>query len=257
MTWLTVITVVKDDHEGFARSLTSLLTQDRSGVQWVVIDSSNDREFVVEQVGSSDVAGLVRWEPARGIYAAMNAGLELADGEFAFFLNAGDVFAAADVLTRARRLLGGETWGFGPVRIVESSGRSVVTPQWNYQREKSRWFSRGLFPSHQGTFARTQTLRDLGGFDTSYAVAGDYAMFLRLSRAQDPVLLPFVIADFHEGGTSTREWKRSFAEFHRARREILQLAGVAALREQWETIRHFGLVYAHREIRPRLGLRTR
>lgn len=257
MTWLTVITVVKDDHEGFARSLTSLLTQDRCGVQWVVIDSSNDRQFVVQQVESSDIDGVVHWEPAQGIYAAMNAGLEIADGDFTYFLNAGDVFAAEDVLTRARGLLLGEIWGFGPVRIVESDGRSVVTPQWNYQREKSHWFSRGLFPSHQGTFARTQSLRDLGGFDTTYAVAADYAMFLRLSRVQDPVLLPFVIADFHEGGTSTREWKRSFAEFHRARQEILHLTGVAALREQWATLRHFGLVYAHREIRPRLGLRTR
>lgn len=256
MTWLTVITVVKDDHEGFARSLTSLLTQDRSGVQWVVVDSSHDRGVVVQQMESSGIDGVVHWEPARGIYAAMNAGLEIAEGDFTYFLNAGDEFATSDVLTRVRGLLVGGIWGFGPVRIVESNGRSVMTPQWNYQREKSYWFSRGLFPSHQGTFARTQTLRDLGGFDATYAVAADYAMFLRLSGVQDPVLLPFVIADFHEGGTSTREWKRSFAEFHRARREILDLAGVSALRERWQTLRHFGLVYAHREIRPRLGLRT-
>ena len=38
--WLSIITVVKDDPQGFARTAESIAGQNVTGVEWVVIDGS-------------------------------------------------------------------------------------------------------------------------------------------------------------------------------------------------------------------------
>lgn len=254
MAWLSVVTVVKDDIDGFARTCASLREQDLSEVEWIVIDGSSDREGIPAILARSDSPSAVyRHEAPRGIYSAMNVALELATGRTIYFLNAGDSLASPTTLARAREDLGDAIWGFGPVEIEDVSGSVIVTPPWNYESERRHGFSRGLFPAHQGTFTRTSELRGIGGFDTSFRIAADYAAALRLSLLATPVELPYVIARFREGGTSTMQWQASFREFHRARCAILQPSGTAALRERWETARHFALVYAHRELRPRLS----
>jgi len=257
MPWLSVVTVVKDDHVGFARTRDSLFAQDVSGVEWVVVDGSRDSDAIPAALAPAAVPVTYRHEPPMGIYTAMNSALGLASGEYVYFLNAGDALLSPTVLARVRESLGAEAvWGFGSVEVEEVGGRVVTTPGWDYRVEQRLGFSRGFFPPHQGTFTRTSALRNVGGFDTGYRVAADYAAFLKLSRRADPVELPFVIARFREGGMSTTRWQASFREFHRARREILRPTGIMALRERWESARHYGLVYAHREVRPLLSRRT-
>lgn len=244
--WLSVITVVKDDVEGFTRTLASLSSQDLEGVEFVVIDGSTDRSAVPQALGSMSVS--YRWLAPSGIYPAMNAGLEAASGDFVFFANAGDTFAADGVLAQVRPLLARQSWGFGAVEIIEVGGRRVISPAWDYTSERAVLFSRGHFPAHQGTFARRELLLSLGGFDTSYAIAADYAMALRLSTVADPVQLDFVVAQFREGGTSTRRWQESFREFHRARREVFAPRGAAGARELWHTGAHFSAVWLGRNV---------
>ena len=251
-TWLSVVSVVKDDSPALARTLRSLSQQDRTDVELVVVDSSADRDEVAALLETYQGAVSYRWVQPQGIYPAMNTAIESAAGEFAYFANAGDEFFRPDVLTGVRQLLRDHVWGFGPVEVIEGDGRRVFTPKWDYQKEAAKGFSSGRFPSHQGTFVRTSALRDLGGFDTSFSIAADYAMALKLSRMADPVILPFVVARFHEGGVSTQQWQASFAEFHRARAEILKPRGTRWLVEQFDTRMHWASVWVSRGMRPKL-----
>ena len=253
--WLSVITVVKDDPQGFRRTLTSLTSQDLAGVEFIVIDGSADLGEIQEILQSDPVEDSVyEWSEPLGIYEAMNRGLAIATGTFVYFANAGDEFYKSDVLRKTREIISRENvyWAFGPVEIVEGDGKTVLTPQWNYAHEKAGAFSGGHFPAHQGTFVRTDLLRRVGGFSQQYSIVADYAAFLRFSSIADPEALTFPIARFFEGGTSTKDWKVSFREFHRARRQILNPSGAQAFREILNTYRLYLMVFITREIRPRL-----
>ncbi|MFM8154859.1 MAG: glycosyltransferase [Actinomycetes bacterium] len=250
-TWLSIVTVVKDDPDGFIRTLNSIRTQELLGVELCVIDSSRDSSVIESAIANA--AGLVHsysWTAPAGIYPAMNAGIAEASGEFVYFLNAGDVLASSDVLARLRVAIetNSPSWLFGPVDIVSADGSAVTTPPWDYAAEKRALFGRGHFPPHQGTLARRELLSSIGGFDTSYRIAADYAAFLELSKVSDPLVVDFVIAKFEEGGVSSVKWQESFREFHRARREILRPTGTAALREQVDTRIHFAKVFAYKEL---------
>ncbi len=246
--WLTIVTVVKDDPEGFDRTLTSVASQDLSGVEYLVVDSSADRGAVPGMLASTSVTGTITWTEPRGIYPAMNTGLELAAGDYVHFLNAGDQLASDRVLAQLRELVNAQApeWLYGDVEIVGTDGSVVVTPPWDYEAERATAFSRGRFPAHQGTVAKTSVLRAVGGFDTSYRIVADYAAFLRLTRECAPARADLVIARFHEGGVSTNRWAASLREFHRARREILRPTGAAARRERLESARQFAAMAAYR-----------
>lgn len=256
--WLSIAIVVKDDEHGFARTWESLAAQDLTGVEIVVVDSSEDGSAIPSRIRTQSCTAAVtyQWVLPAGIYPAMNEALDVASGKYIYYLNAGDELFESSTVKKLCVALTDEAplWAFGAVEIIETGNRRVITPPWSYAAEKRALFSRGKFPAHQGTVAQAEFLRRLGGFDTSYNVSADYACFLKMSLEADPLVMPFVLARFHEGGISTQAWRQSFREFHHARLAILQPQGVSAWRERWETFRHHALVYAHRELRPRLGL---
>jgi GT2 family glycosyltransferase len=248
--WLTVVTVVRDDLTGLQRTCSSLAAQDLTGVEYLVVDSSSDRASVPAATMSAGLDARHEWVAPAGVYPAMNRGLALATGEYTYFLNAGDTLYGSDVLSHVHQALQSEdaSWAFGPVEVVSRDGTRTITPPWDFPREQALGFSRGHFPPHQGTFVRTSLLRELGGFDPSYTIVADYAAFLRLSQVAAPMVLDTVIATFVEGGVSTRRWKASIREFHRARRRILEPTGLAAWRERYETAAQFLRLFVVREL---------
>lgn len=95
---LSIITVVYNGKEDFARTLDSVKAQSYSHLEYIVIDGgSNDgtAELILENKAS--IAKSISEKDA-GIYDAMNKGLRLASGEYVLFLNAGDLFYSPDVL---------------------------------------------------------------------------------------------------------------------------------------------------------------
>lgn len=244
--WLTVITVVKDDADGLSRTVDSVRRQNLSDVEYVVIDSSVDRGSVPAILDRAGIASCIVWTEPAGIYPAMNVGLAKASGTYVYFANAGDEIADG-ALDDIRYVIDSHdpAWLFGAVEIVGRDGTRTVTPRWDYTREKATAFSRGHFPSHQGTVVKTALLREGGGFDTSYAIVADYAAFLRFSHLS-PVVLDRVIGVFNEGGVSTQEWRASVRESHRARIRILAPQGSTAIRERLNTARQFLMLGTYR-----------
>jgi len=247
---LTIVTVVKDDQAGLDRTLTSIATQegvDPGEVDVVVIDGSS---LPMEIAGLSVLPITVHHEPPRGIYAAMNAGLNQAPGTYVYFLNAGDTFIESTVLQRLVDELRSSPsqWVYGTVDFRDSHGKHLREPPWSYDEERHRLFARGVFPPHQGTLARVDALRKLGGFDESYGVAADYKMMLELSLVDTPGILPWPIATFTQGGTSTIRWRAALREFHRARVEVFHPQGQARLIEWIDTARHSVRTITHRLI---------
>jgi len=247
--WLSIITVVKDASSDFSRTLQSLSTQNLLGVEYLVIDSSTDSAAIPTILEQSGISFSYQWCEPTGIYTAMNIGLSKTSGTYVYFLNAGDELLP-EVLSQvlAASALCTAPWLIGQVEVASVCGARVTTPMWNFDAEQRVLFARGVFAPHQGTFARTETLRMVGGFDEKFRIAADYAAFLKLSLVNEPVMLPFTIARFFEGGLSTQKWQESFKEFHQARLSILSPRGMQAVTERFYTARQFIAVGLYRGI---------
>jgi len=250
--WLSIVTVVKDDIEGFQRSIDSLSQQSLAGVELVLVDSSASALEIPAFLSDYLITDYQsEWVEPQGIYSAMNRGLELARGDYIYYLNAGDSFFDQSVIGDIGALVAESSpaWIIGRVQILEQTGASVTSAVWDYETEKKALFARGLFPPHQGTVVKTEALRSVGGFDERFAIAADYAAALSLSQVYDPLITERVIATFFEGGISTTNWQDSFREFHFARQEVFAPRGLAALEERFRYWRHFLSVWLVRKVR--------
>ncbi len=251
MALLTVITVVKDDASGLDSTLASLDVQEPADINVVVIDGSSDPHAVPQVIARHSVTPVdYSWSAPSGVYGAMNEGLRKADGEYIYFLNAGDVVAGVDVLQRVTSQLAADSpvWAYGRVTFLGTDAEAMPEPDWDYDTEFRHWFARGRFPAHQGVVTSRAELLGQGGFDTTYKVAADYASILRCSRVAPPLDLGLTLAKFTVGGLSTQQWRVAQQEFHRARRAAFELDGLDAAREQAYTARSLVAASAYRAL---------
>lgn len=242
---LSIITVVKDDLEGFERTINSLNsalheldTQELQLIESVVVDGSYDQQLIPTLSESAPFPLQYLWVKPEGVYAAMNAGIKIARGEYVYFLNSGDELAGTDSLdVIMKSLVTNPAWAFGQV-IFRSPDGTQTSTTFDYPTEKRHLFGRGKFPAHQGMVASLDLVNQLGGFDSSYEIAGDYKLALQLSTFADPIKIDQPIAIFHLGGISSSNWQESLNEFHNARVAVFTLRGAALVPEyvRWRSL---------------------
>jgi|DEB0MinimDraft_12_1074336.scaffolds.fasta_scaffold01796_5 hypothetical protein len=230
---LSVITVVRDNTSGFIETLNSLKEQSLSEFNWVVIDSSGDKNVIPALLEASCISADYLWVEPEGIYPAMNVGARISQGRYLYFLNSGDTLFNSETLRRVDEDLAATSslWAFGNVDFWNQKGRKLTEPNWDYVSEQQHRFARGRFPSHQGVFVEKQTFEALGGFDTQFSIAADYHMICQLSQIETPLELGFVVANFTQGGASTLSWRTAQKEFRRARKIVFPLNLVDRLEE--------------------------
>lgn len=87
----TIITINYNNHSGLintARSITPLLNKN---IEWIIIDGLSTDNSIDFIKNNSDIT-TYRIEKDKGIYDAMNKGIDLATGDFIIFMNSGDLF---------------------------------------------------------------------------------------------------------------------------------------------------------------------
>ena len=201
---LTVITVCWNVLGELKSTVESVLRQKAKGgisIEHVVVDgASTDGTpgWLAEQLAAGNIERYVS-EPDRGIYDAMNKGINLARGQVLAFLNAGDTYTGEDLTPCVLPICSGETESVAAVAKVvgSASERPPFSPQYELMYV--------LTPCcHQAFFASSALYRELGGYDsqTLRCAADTDLMYRAYGKAGHPQLVDDVVADFQAGGFS-------------------------------------------------------
>jgi glycosyltransferase involved in cell wall biosynthesis len=201
---ITVITVCKNAAEGIERTVTSVLAQCATHIEFVIIDGgSTDGTLDVLSHYAPQLDCLVT-EPDAGIFDAMNKGLRRAHGELVLFLNAKDTLIDSQVAKRATTAYKETRAAFiyGDVMVIESiEGRTVNISYKDW--DLARFFDAPI--CHQGVFASRQAFDECGGFDIVRRYTADFDWILRALRQKrlPSHYLPTVVAAFDGTGVSS------------------------------------------------------
>lgn len=203
---ITVITVCFNAVETIEDTLRSVLTQDYPNVEYIVMDggSTDGTLQILEQ--HRDKLAVLHSGPDEGMYDAYNKGLKLATGDIVSLLNADDVFANPQVLSRVAERFA-QTCSdavYGDLVYVDRNMPNQVLRYWRsgfYRRER---FKLGWMPPHPAFFLKLEAYRTYGSFDTRLQSAADYELMLRMlyKNGLAASWLPEVLVRMRTGGRS-------------------------------------------------------
>jgi len=192
-------------------TIESILCQGPGLAEVIVVDggSSDGTLAILERYGDK-IRSIS--EPDRGIYDAMNKGIDLARGQYINYQGAGDKLrpgilekiSGAMPIALGTHVLSGPILVYGKVWIVDE------------QRIDGEEFSKmtlrnGNIP-HQAVFYSRDLFDTVGRFDLKYPILADYALCLKCfgdDRVRK-VYVDEVVADYLGGGVSTQRHDSAF-----------------------------------------------
>ena len=138
-------------------------------------------------------------EPDLGIYDAMNKGIAKAHGTYINFLNSDDYFHKSQGITLSVEYLikSGADYSFADTLILQENGEKKL---WKGDISK---LLIGTHYCHQTMLVKTEILRNINGFNTSYLVAADSDLMIRLYADKYKYThVPFCFLTYRLGGFS-------------------------------------------------------
>jgi glycosyltransferase involved in cell wall biosynthesis len=208
---ISIITVVFNGELLIERTIKSVLSQTYSNIEYIVIDgASADETLAIVDSYKSKITTLIS-EKDRGIYDAMNKGLDLATGDYVLFLNAGDELYSYNTLATIFALSTNADVYYGNTIVVNKSGqelgdRRLIPPvQLTWKSLKY-----GMCVSHQSFIAK-RTLCDFYNLDYSISADIDWVIHI-LKKSAKIINTKMYISKFLEGGTSNARKKLALKE---------------------------------------------
>lgn len=151
-------------------------------VEYIIIDGGST-DATLDIVGQ--YPGLVTKvisEPDSGLYDAMNKGIRLATGDVVGILNSDDFYTSDDVLaTIAGEFERKEVDAvYGDVHFVRPDNLDKCVRYYSSSMFSPFFLRFGFMPAHPSFYVRRECYEQYGLYDTSYRIASDYDMMVRL-----------------------------------------------------------------------------
>jgi glycosyltransferase involved in cell wall biosynthesis len=218
---LSIITGTLNNREGLEKTLASVQAQQSApAFEQIVVDGgSTDGSADVIRRLESRLAGWIS-EPDRGIYHAMNKGLDQATGDYLLFLNSGDRLANPRVLQTAFSGFPSADIVYGSIQVVRAGipGKIVRGPA-PENLHLTFWIQNTI--QHSGTFIRRGLLTE-NRYAEDFRIVADRKFFFESFLAGKTFArIDHVITHFEMGGISSdprhaalkrTEWDKLFTQ---------------------------------------------
>jgi len=219
MTKVSIITISYNNAKGLLRTIESVLKQDFCDYEYIVIDggSSDDTKNILESFSDK----ITYWvsEPDRGVYHAMNKGINVSKGEYLHFLNSGDIYAANTILSSVFS----RQYAVPLIRTVQICDYGDRQELWTNLGEKDitvydMYVNTML---HQATFIHRDMFEKYGLYDEELKIVSDWKFFLQtILGGEKTVFVDLNSIIFEMYGISTN---KSHGELHlQERRQVLE-----------------------------------
>jgi glycosyltransferase involved in cell wall biosynthesis len=205
---ISVVTVVYNNVAHIGSAIESVLSQDYSSIEYIIIDggSTDGSLDVIERY--QDKIQIFLSESDEGIYDALNKGSGLATGEIVGFLHSDDLYAHDKVISRVAERFSKSNVDvvYGDLDYVRQDDLDAVVRHWRAGEFSIPALRRGWMPPHPTFYVRRKVYERLGIFDLNYRIAADYDCMLRILSDMDIQVsyLAEVLVKMRLGGVSNQ-----------------------------------------------------
>lgn len=233
---ISVITVCYNSAETIEDTIKSVISQDYPNLEYLIIDGgSTDNTKAIINKYSSKVSVFIS-EKDKGMYDAINKGIDLATGDIIAILNSDDLYADETVLAKVSTAFKESEADavYGDLYYVDRNDTDKVFRYWKSGKYKEGLFFKGWMPPHPAFFVKKEIYRKYGVFNLSLKSAADYELMLRFIQKHEISVsyLPHVLVKMRTGGKSNVTLKNRI----KANKEDRLAWKINDLKPKWYTL---------------------
>jgi glycosyltransferase involved in cell wall biosynthesis len=173
---LSIITVNLNNAAGLRKTIESTVSQSFRDFEYIVIDggSSDESTHVIRDFNDR----ITYWvsEPDKGIYSAMNKGIQKAEGTYLQFLNSGDWLANPCVLEEVIKYAGKADILYGDTINYYGTKGELKEARFPDKFTFDYFFTSSI--PHPSSFIKRELFDRYGLYDESFRIVSDWEFFL-------------------------------------------------------------------------------
>lgn len=201
---VSIITIAYNSAETIEDTIKSIIAQDYSNIEYIIIDGgSTDKTLSIVDKYKDSITTIIS-EPDKGIYDAMNKGVQNATGDIVGILNSDDLYANKSIVTRIVNAIGSKDSIYADLVYVDRDNTDKVNRYWKSGKYKKGIFKKGWMPPHPTFFIKKLYYDKYGTYNLRLKSAADYELMLRMLHKHDisVVYLQEIITKMRVGGQS-------------------------------------------------------
>lgn len=244
---ISIITVVYNGEKFLADCIQSVKNQSYADIEYIVIDgaSTDGTATIINQYSSC--INIVISEPDKGLYDAINKGINLATGEVVGILNADDTFANENVVESIANAFSKEPildGLYGDLNYVSANGDKIIR-KWRSKNSTYHDLAKGWMPAHPTLYLKKELFAQYGNYALNCGTAADYDLILRFlyQHKIKTHYLPMLMVNMRLGGVSNKSLKAIVHAFYYDYKALksnkVPFAGYALLRKKLVKIKQF------------------
>lgn len=234
---VSIITIAYNSAETIEATIQSVLGQNHPNIEYIVIDgASSDGTLDIVNRYSDQISVIVS-EPDKGIYDAMNKGVEKSSGDLIGILNSDDFYADQNVISDVVQAFTANPSAdalYADLVYVDRKNSEKIIRYWKAGDFHRSRFRAGWMPPHPTFFVKRSRYEAHGTYRLELRSAADYELMLRfLYKHEVPcTYLPRIITHMRVGGESNVSLKNRL----RANKEDRKAWQINGLQPAWYTL---------------------
>ena len=177
---ISIITVSYNSGTTIDTTFQSVKNQTYTDIEYIVVDGgSNDETLSLIEKYSKTITKWIS-EPDKGLYDAMNKGIEMATGDVIGLINSDDLFCDNQALEKVMKIFNENTEldsVYADLYYVSQKNTDKIIRKWT--TGKKRPFKYGWHPAHPTFYVKKNVYDNYGFFDLSFKLAADFEIMLR------------------------------------------------------------------------------
>lgn len=201
----TIITVAYNASDCIAKTIESVLNQSETPYEYIIVDGQSTDETVgiaqsyEKDFSDKDIIFRIYSEKDTGIYNAMNKGINMANGDYISFINAGDWYENNAIKTISDVCIKNIEMVYGSINYYTRDGRKIIK-----KSRKDKWIISTRNWNHPSMFMKTSVYKEKH-LDEQYKVYADFDLFLKVRNERISfAVVDKVITNFVADGVSTK-----------------------------------------------------
>jgi glycosyltransferase involved in cell wall biosynthesis len=220
---ITVITICYNSENSIEDTIRSVIGQDFKNIEYIIVDGmSSDGTMKIVNDYRSFIDKVVS-ERDRGIYDAINKGIELASGDYIVLLNSNDIFYSSSTISNIADFHKNVDCPVSIADVLIKDKKGHLLRYYSSRFWKPFQLRLGFMPPHQGVVIRKDVFNSYGSYSLDYKIAADYEYLVKLLLRNALVYKysPEIRTIMSSGGVSGQ----GLLSYKKISREIIDILG--------------------------------